>query len=157
MDLHYNESPAAASLKPTIDNAVSWLEHSSAAKWAMQKLGGPINVKPNERLVSNVAGGVLLLNALVRPGILSLLGGLVGGGLLARGVTGHCPIYSALGQTGLEGADNVPSQFSTPNSLAQQPPRASLSARSELPVDQTKVGFGTSTATGTLGKKHIEN
>lgn len=140
MELHYNESPAA-----------SWLKQSPAASWVMQKLGGPINVTPNERLISTVAGGVLLLNALVRPGIASLFGGLVGGALLSRGTTGHCPIYSALGKSTLAtttGADGAPSQF------AQQQADSTMQAHISAPRDTastpnkigSKVGFGSTTS-----------
>ena len=139
MDLHYNESPAA-----------SWLKQSPAASWLMQKIGGSINVAPNERLISTVAGGALVLNSLIRPRPLSLLGGLIGGALLSRGMTGHCPIYSALGKTavGAHGSDSAPSHF------AQQQSESTIQSRSLAPRDTSSmnhVGLGTSGAETTTG------
>jgi uncharacterized membrane protein len=56
---------------------------------------GP-NVGKKERLISGVGGGLLLATSLLLPAPAALLGGLVGAGLLARGVTGVCPLYRAM-------------------------------------------------------------
>lgn len=54
------------------------------------------NVGITERVIMGVAGGMVLLASLRnrRPSVLGLLGG---GGLVARAVTGYCPMYHALG------------------------------------------------------------
>jgi uncharacterized membrane protein len=77
----------------------------------------PINVGRTERELSVVAGGVLALLALRRP--LSLrglaLGGL-GAAMIQRGVTGHCPVYTAMGIHTSESSDSpsaAPHDYST--------------------------------------------
>ena len=59
---------------------------------------GEANVGETERWASGIAGGALALYGLA--GRRSLFGGLLaafGGTLLYRGITGHCPLYGALG------------------------------------------------------------
>jgi uncharacterized membrane protein len=58
------------------------------------------NVGANERTVSLAAGGVLALLGLsrgVRGSVPGLLVAALGGGLIYRGVSGHCHLYQALG------------------------------------------------------------
>ena len=64
-----------------------------------------INVGDNERKASVVAGGVLALYGLSRRSWGGALLAAVGGGLLYRGVTGHCATYEALGTNTAEGDD----------------------------------------------------
>jgi uncharacterized membrane protein len=60
--------------------------------------GGPItNVGSQERLVSQVGGGVLVAVGLLRGGVKGLALAGLGGALLYRGSTGHCHLYEALG------------------------------------------------------------
>lgn len=69
---------------------------------------GPVNVGATERMVTAGLGGALLLAGLAGgPASRTALGlplgvplGLVGGVLLLRAVTGHCPAYQALGVGG---------------------------------------------------------
>src|SRR5262245_7624345 len=56
-----------------------------------------INVNGLERSLSMFAGGALLLYGLMQRSTKGLGLALAGGGLLARGATGHCQLYSALG------------------------------------------------------------
>src|SRR5689334_19514225 len=55
-----------------------------------------INVGESERLLSLVGGAGLALTGLARRGLGGLLLMAIGGGLIYRGVSGHCPAYSAL-------------------------------------------------------------
>jgi len=56
----------------------------------------PVNVSDHERWLSLLGGGVLALYCLRRSlGHLVLLGG--AGALLYRALTGHCPLYQAMG------------------------------------------------------------
>lgn len=55
------------------------------------------NVAQAERLISTAAGGALMLTGLRQRGWRGLGVAAVGGALLRRGVTGHCPAYSAMG------------------------------------------------------------
>jgi hypothetical protein len=57
-----------------------------------------VNVGETERVVSALIGGVLAVGGLRRMGSLSGLMMLAaGGGLLYRGMTGHCMLYEQLG------------------------------------------------------------
>ena len=63
---------------------------------------GVINVNDTERLVSVGLGAFLLssgLNNLTRKPVKGLLRTLVGGFLLYRGASGHCPVYGSMGKT----------------------------------------------------------
>jgi uncharacterized membrane protein len=62
-------------------------------------LTGPVNVGRGERIVSGLLGGALASYGLRRGGISGWLVALLGGGLVSRAATGHCPAYSALGMT----------------------------------------------------------
>lgn len=55
-----------------------------------------INVGPNERLVSALAGGVAVAWGLGSRSWGGTTVALLGGGLVYRGTSGHCPAYSAL-------------------------------------------------------------
>ncbi len=57
-----------------------------------------VNVGNAERIVSAVAGGVLLLHGLSCRSLSGWLPAIFGGCLLYRGVTGHCQVYDALGR-----------------------------------------------------------
>lgn len=65
--------------------AVSGLEHQN------------VNVGDVERVVSVMSGGVLTLFGAVRGGLAGLGLAVLGGGLIYRGVTGHCEAYHSLG------------------------------------------------------------
>lgn len=56
------------------------------------------NVGQNERLVSAILGGGLLLLGLSRRRVSGMLLGITGAGLLQRGLTGHCQLYSLMGK-----------------------------------------------------------
>jgi uncharacterized membrane protein len=55
------------------------------------------NVGSAERWASIVGGGAMAALGLVRGGPVGLAAALVGGGLIQRGATGNCMVYSALG------------------------------------------------------------
>jgi uncharacterized membrane protein len=54
------------------------------------------NVSEAERAVSVAAGAVTAITGLSRGGLPGLLIAAVGGGLIYRGYTGHCPVYQRL-------------------------------------------------------------
>ncbi|HYH14895.1 MAG TPA: SRPBCC family protein [Flavisolibacter sp.] len=63
---------------------------------------GLINVGNNERVFSAAAGAFLLtsgLNNLFKSPISALVRTAIGGMLLYRGASGHCPIYASMGKT----------------------------------------------------------
>ena len=79
----------------------------------------PVNIGQNERLVS-IAGGALLLGAsLKRLGVAGTLGLVAGGALLARGLTGHCSGYAALG---------IAKSASTPTAFGLRPSMGTVGA-----------------------------
>ena len=67
-----------------------------------------INVGDNERKASVVAGGALALYGLSRRSWGGALLAAVGGGLLFRGVTGHCATYEALGMSTAKSDNSAP-------------------------------------------------
>jgi uncharacterized membrane protein len=56
-----------------------------------------INVSEGERATSLAAGSILAMLGLARRSIPGMLVAGVGGALLYRGATGHCPVYESLG------------------------------------------------------------
>jgi uncharacterized membrane protein len=64
---------------------------------SLNSLDLDINVGQNERVASLVAGGGLLLGAIVRPSRASIALAAGGGYLILRGLTGHCLVYEAMG------------------------------------------------------------
>ncbi len=56
-----------------------------------------INVNENERLISGAAGAMLTLLGISRRSIPGLILAGVGGSLLYRAASGHCPLYEAFG------------------------------------------------------------
>jgi uncharacterized membrane protein len=79
------------------------LQHGSKGK----------NVAPVERVISVLAGAALLGYGLGRGRLTGLALALAGGGLLHRGVTGHCRTYAALGWTEVKGGSGVAFELST--------------------------------------------
>lgn len=72
--------------------------------------GGEVNVGQTERMISVGLGAFLLssgLNNLTRHPLKGLLRTALGGALLYRGVSGHCPMYSSMGKT--QGVRHTPS------------------------------------------------
>ncbi len=72
--------------------------------------GGPagsaeVNVGTVERVATAVGGAALLLYGLTRRTLLGLGVAALGGGLLARGLSGHCPLYEELGLRTAPGRD----------------------------------------------------
>ena len=55
-----------------------------------------INVSDNERLVSAIAGSGLITYGISKRGLMGALLSVLGTGLLYRGATGHCHLYSAV-------------------------------------------------------------
>jgi uncharacterized membrane protein len=68
-----------------------------------------VNVSETERWVSAIGGGALVtygVTRLVQGNLLGAVLGLIGGGLIYRGATGHCDLYGKLGISTAEGSDN---------------------------------------------------
>ncbi len=57
------------------------------------------NVGDTERIASTVAGGGLIAYGISKGGIVGTALSLLGGGLVYRGATGHCHVYSAVDKT----------------------------------------------------------
>ncbi len=91
----------------------------------------PVNVGDTERLISAVAGGCAVVIGLSKLSVPSLLALAAGGALLARGLTGHCQVYEALGMSTAEGGSTCCS--SRAESLRHAPSEVSVAASGELP------------------------
>src|SRR4051812_34028232 len=63
------------------------------------------NVSDNERIVSAIAGGGLVTYGISKGGLFGTALSLLGGGLLYRGATGHCHLYSAVDKSTAETKD----------------------------------------------------
>jgi len=55
------------------------------------------NVSNVERVASTIAGGALVTYGLKHGGVAGTVLSVLGGGMLLRGTTGHCPAYDAMG------------------------------------------------------------
>src|SRR5689334_12606426 len=67
--------------------------------------GAQVNVGPSERQISMASGAVLALLGLARRDMMGVLIAGIGGGLIYRGATGHCPMYEALELNTADGAE----------------------------------------------------
>src|SRR5918997_312664 len=65
-----------------------------------------VNVNQTERWISGLAGGALAIYGLTRRTWGGAVLALVGGTLIARGSTGHCYMYDALGINTAETSPN---------------------------------------------------
>ncbi|MDF1502082.1 DUF2892 domain-containing protein [Roseisolibacter sp. H3M3-2] len=74
-------------------------EHGRHGATAHESRGEGRNVNAVERALSLAAGAWLASMALKRKDWSALALGVAGGALLERGVSGHCPVYGALGVT----------------------------------------------------------
>jgi uncharacterized membrane protein len=65
----------------------------------LREMRGPsgLNVNPVERAVSMLLGGMLVASGIKRRSLGGAMVALAGGGLLARGMTGHSTLYKKLG------------------------------------------------------------
>lgn len=82
------------------DNYGSW--HADSEFQPLSGGSGTVNVGQTERMVSVGLGAFLLssgLNNLTSHPIKGLLRTVLGGYLLYRGASGHCPVYEGLGKT----------------------------------------------------------
>jgi len=57
----------------------------------------PVNVGPNERVLSTLGGGILVGFGLCQASLMGLILAAAGGALAYRGITGHCHTYAAVG------------------------------------------------------------
>lgn len=62
-----------------------------------------VNVSKTERVLMIAAGSYLLYRALKKKDKKNVMGGLTGGTMLMRGVTGYCPAYDVIDRTGALG------------------------------------------------------
>ena len=87
---------------------------------------GHCNVSDQERKASLIAGLGSLIFALRRGGLSGLAMGALGGMLSYRGVTGHCPVYTAMGKSTAKPTDRglfgpVPLHVTTGMTIAREP------------------------------------
>ncbi len=68
----------------------------------------PVNIAQSERLGSVLGGALLTLLGIRSRSNLGAVAALVGGGLIYRGVSGHCGVYAAIGKNTAEGAKPAP-------------------------------------------------
>ena len=83
-----------------------------------------VNVGDTERLVTTVAGGLLALYGLSQRSLPGVALAALGGALVARGASGHCPAYEAAGVNGAAG----PAPVEIVQSMSVRVPRAEVYA-----------------------------
>ena len=83
----------------TLTGKEKYRTYTDDADWSNDGSGGATetNVNEAERWVSAIGGGALVAYGLTRRGWPGVLLALIGGTLVARGATGHCGMYQALG------------------------------------------------------------
>jgi uncharacterized membrane protein len=87
-----------------------------------------VNVGNNERIISAAVGAFLLssgLNNLFKHPVSALVRTVLGGALLYRGASGHCPVYSSMGKT--RGVSHTPA-INIRTSLIVNKPRTEVYA-----------------------------
>jgi uncharacterized membrane protein len=72
-------------------------QQAGRAMWQDQSNRRRVNVGQTERLVSQVGGGALVVVGLAKGGLRGLVTAGLGAALVARGMTGHCSLYEAIG------------------------------------------------------------
>lgn len=94
-------APCNADAIPETVNPISrWEDDGGPARAALRATpcaGEAVNVGGTERALSALAGGSLLAYGLSRRSLSGLVTAIVGGGLVYRGMTGHCGLYDVLG------------------------------------------------------------
>ena len=59
--------------------------------------GSGLNMSSTERMACEVGGAALVLFGLTRASLAGLALAALGGGMIYRGASGHCPLYASLG------------------------------------------------------------
>jgi uncharacterized membrane protein len=113
------------------------------------RLLGQINVGSRERAASFVMGGALLALGMGRSGTGKALLSVLGGSLLFRGLSGHCPVYQTLGADTSDAAQREHDASLTQGPELDAPevqrsvtigrPRAELFELWRRPETQTKI------------------
>lgn len=67
-----------------------------AMRLGMTKLHMDVNVGTTERIVSGIIGGAILALGIARKSLLGGITALIGGEMIVRGISGHCPVYNVL-------------------------------------------------------------
>src|SRR5687768_10941924 len=81
----------------TLSDQTRTLEHPSIPDDHERRWTGRVNVGNAERTMAGVVGAALALYGIQRRTLPSGVLGLLGGALIYRAASGHCPVYKALG------------------------------------------------------------
>ena len=92
-----------------LDQPEETRELSRGAQTALD--GGSLNVGRSERMISAITGGAVALAGLKMRSVPGLLMAALGGGLVYRGVTGHCPAYEKLGKNTADSGPARPEDY----------------------------------------------
>jgi uncharacterized membrane protein len=84
-------------MSATLTGKDKYRTYKDDADWSKSSGARETNVNESERWVSAIGGGALVAFGLTRRSWPGLLLALIGGTLVARGATGHCGMYQALG------------------------------------------------------------
>ncbi len=119
-----------------------------------------INLNDFERKVSLIGGGALLLYALKKGSLGSLLSAFMGVGLLMRGTSGHSRIYEILEYSSLEGpqAEKTARTEEKTTDLPQMPTSVvseSVEAETETAAKREKATTSTSAKLQDMSKEEL--
>ena len=84
---------------------------TSETLWQQATERSDVNVGSAERLLSTGAGAMLLVTGLSRRSLPGLLMAAIGGGLMYRGITGHCYTYAMLDMNTADNDAAEPSDY----------------------------------------------
>src|SRR4051812_20623142 len=97
----------AQSTAPTQAQAGELVRGPSELGARVKQIIGDVNVGQSERVISSVAGGALALAGIRMRSVPGALLAAVGGTMVFRGVTGHCPAYQSLGVSTADDRDSA--------------------------------------------------
>jgi len=99
--------------EPTSPHAQAHLEPQGSAQpdVSNDQTLREINVGSSERIASVLGGSLVALFGMRRRSNFGALVAILGGGLVYRGMTGHCPAYSYLGKNTAQGRRARPEEF----------------------------------------------
>src|SRR5258708_7793332 len=117
----FSAKPASPHAQAHVEPQASERQGSSSGGAGDENSAAPeINVGSTERLASVLGGSLLTLVGMRRRSNFGALLAILGGGLVYRGMTGHCPAYSYLRKNTAQGRRAEPEEDFQPGVYVKQ-------------------------------------